>query len=307
MSNSNHAAAHGFTVKAAQPATPLNFVMPADACDCHTHIHGAVETFPYFAARLYTPGPALPDEMAALHQALGIRRVVIVTPSVYGTDNAATLYGMRARGADARGVAVLGEQVSARELDLMHAAGIRGMRINLHTGGTSDPRLARERFNAAAQRMQARGWHIQIFTTLDMVVALQDDIAASPVPVVLDHFGGAQAAGGVQQAGFEVLLSLLGCGHVYVKISGAYRCSTRAPDYADCTPLAQALFKANADRIVWGSDWPHPHSAVQDATRPAPFYAIDDGRLLNQLADWAPDAVLRQKILVDNPARLYDF
>ena len=307
MSNSNHAAAHGFTVKAAQPATPLNFVMPDDACDCHTHIHGAVEAFPYFAGRVYSPGPALPEEMAVLHQALGIRRVVIVTPSVYGGDNAATLYGMRARGADARGVAVLDEQVSARELDLMHAAGIRGMRINLHTGGTSDPRLARQRFKTAAQRMQARGWHIQIFTTLDMVVALQDDIAASPVPVVLDHFGGAQAAGGVRQAGFDVLLSLLGCGNVYVKISGAYRCSTRAPDYADCTLLAQALIAANADRIVWGSDWPHPHSAVQDAARPAPFYAIDDGRLLNQLADWAPDAALRRKILVDNPAQLYDF
>ena len=307
MSDANNAAAHGLTFKAAQPATPLRFAMPDDACDCHTHIHGPVDEFPYFAGRVYTPGPALPAEMAALHQTLGIRRVVIVTPSVYGGDNAATLYGMRARGVDARGVAVLAEDVPARELDLMHAAGMRGMRLNLHTGGTSDPVIARARFKAAAQRLQDRGWHIQIFTTLDMVVALQDDIAASPVPVVLDHFGGAQAAGGVQQAGFDALLSLLGCGHVWVKISGAYRCSTRAPDYADCTPLAQALIKANAGRIVWGSDWPHPCSALQDIARPAPFYAIDDGRLLNQLAVWAPDAALRRKILVDNPARLYDF
>src|SRR6516225_3903284 len=117
--------------KAAQPATAVNFDMPADACDCHTHIHGDPEKFPFFARRTYTPEMALPEEMAALHRALRIKRVVIVTPSVYGTDNSATLYGMKARGADARGVAVIDDKTTESDLDAMAHAGMRGIRLNL--------------------------------------------------------------------------------------------------------------------------------------------------------------------------------
>src|SRR5262249_3860523 len=135
--------------KAAQPATAVNFDMPADACDCHTHIHGDPEKFPFFAGRVYTPEMALPEEMAALHRALRIKRVVIVMPSVYGTDNFATLYGMKARGADARGVAVIDDKTSDAELDTMAKAGVRGIRLNLATGGTNDPAVARARFPAA--------------------------------------------------------------------------------------------------------------------------------------------------------------
>lgn len=307
MNDHTPSARAGDTFQASQPATVVNFSMPAGACDCHTHIHGDRAQFPYFAGRIYTPGPALPAEMAALHRALGIERVVIVTPSVYGGDNAATLYGMQARGATARGVAVLDDNATARELAALARAGIRGMRINLHTGGSSDPAIARQRFIAATARVKDLGWHIQIFTSLAMITALKDDIAASPVPVVLDHFGGAQASAGLDQPGFADLLALLRSGIAWVKISGAYRSSTQAPDYADCAPLARALIGANEDRIVWGSDWPHPNSAVSDASMVAPFHTIDDGRLLNQLALWAPDAAQRQKILVGNPAQLYEF
>jgi predicted TIM-barrel fold metal-dependent hydrolase len=122
------------SVVAAQPARPPRFDVPADACDCHSHIFGDPHEFPFFAGRVYTPPPALPEEMAAFHRALRVRRVVIVTPSVYGTDNSATLYGMRARGADARGVAVIDEQTSQRDVDAMAAAGICGIRLNLSTG-----------------------------------------------------------------------------------------------------------------------------------------------------------------------------
>src|SRR6202158_5113184 len=142
--------------KAAQPATPVDFEVPADACDCHTHIHGDPDRFPFFAGRVYTPETALPEEMAALHRALHVRRVVIVTPSVYGTDNSATLYGMKARGADARGVAVIDDKTADAELDAMGKAGIRGIRLNLATGGTSDPAVARARFQAALPRMASR-------------------------------------------------------------------------------------------------------------------------------------------------------
>src|SRR5246500_1282432 len=129
--------------KAAQPSTPVNFEIPAGACDCHTHIHGDVEKFPFFAGRVYTPEPASPEEMAALHKALHIERVVIVTPSVYGTDNRATLEGIRFRGPGGRGVAVIGPKNPDSELDAMDKAGIRGVRVNLATGGTNDPDEAR--------------------------------------------------------------------------------------------------------------------------------------------------------------------
>src|SRR3981081_1132035 len=124
---------------AAQPATPVNFDIPAGACDCHTHIHGDLAKFPFFAGRVYTPEPASPEEMSALHKALHVERVVIVTPSVYGTDNSATLFGIKARGAAARGVAVIDDRTSESDLDAMNQAGIRGIRLNLATGGVKDP------------------------------------------------------------------------------------------------------------------------------------------------------------------------
>jgi predicted TIM-barrel fold metal-dependent hydrolase len=296
--------------KASQPSTAVNFEMPADACDCHTHIHGDPAQFPFFSGRVYTPEMALPEEMSALHGKLGIKRVVIVTPSVYGTDNSASLYGMKARGADARGVAVIDDKTSESDLDAMGKAGMRGIRLNLATGGVNDPTAGRQRFQAATDRMKARGWHVQIYTNLAMISAIKDLILASPVTVVFDHFGGAQAKLGVDQPGFSDLLDVVRSGKAYVKISAAYRSSTQSPDYADVTPLAKALIAANADRIVWGTDWPHPNSATPPDKKISdvnPLFQIDDGLLLNQLAVWAPDAATRKKILVESPARLYQF
>ncbi len=294
--------------KASQPATPVNFDVPAGACDCHTHIHGDPAKFPFFAGRIYTPETALPEEMAALHKALHMQRVVIVTPSVYGTDNSATLYGMKARGANARGVAVIDDRTPESELDAMGRAGVRGIRLNLATGGGNDPSVGRERFQVAAERVKGRGWHVQMYTNLAVISSIKDLVAASPVPVVFDHFGGAQAALGTQQPGFADLLELVRSGKAYVKISGAYRSSNLAPDYADAAPLAKALIAANPERIVWGTDWPHPNSSSgRPPAEVTPLLQIDDARLLNQLPVWAPDAAVRRKILVDNPAKLYAF
>jgi predicted TIM-barrel fold metal-dependent hydrolase len=296
--------------KAAQPATAVSFEVPADACDCHTHIHGDPKEFPFFAGRVYTPEMALPEEMAALHRALKMKRVVIVTPSVYGTDNSATLYGMKARGGDARGVAVIDDKTSDADLDAMNKAGVRGIRLNLATGGVNDPTAGRQRFQAALPRVASRNWHIQIYTTLPVIAGIKEVVAASPVPVVFDHFGGAEAALGPGQPGFSDLVDLVRSGKAYVKISGAYRASKQAPDYPDVVPLAKALIAANAERIVWGTDWPHPNAAPPPGGKPGdvtPLYQIDDGRLLNQLPAWAPDAATRKLILVENPARLYQF
>ncbi len=295
--------------KASQPATQVGFAMPAGACDCHTHIIGDPTQFPFFAGRSYTPETALPEEMTALHKSLHIERVAIVTPSVYGTDNRATLYGMKARGATARGVAVIDERTSESELEALAQAGVRGIRLNLATGGVSDPDVARQRFLAAVDRIKARNWHVQFYTSPAVISVLKAAFAASPVPLVFDHFAGAEAARGIDQPGFADVLELVNSGKAYVKISGAYRISKAAPDYADATPLARALIAANPDRILWGTDWPHtastpPGKQPSDVTLLSP---IDDGRLLNQLAVWAPDTAVRERILVANPARLYGF
>src|SRR5260370_26185 len=237
-------------------------------------------------------------------------RVVIWTPSVYGPDNSSTLYGMKARGATARGVAVIDDNTAESDLDAMNKAGFRGIRLNLATGGVNDPTVGRPRFSAAVERVKARGWHVQLFTSLPMISAIKDLVAASPVPVVFDHFGGAQAELGVDQPGFADLVELVKSGKAYVKISGAYRASKLGPDFADAAPLTQALIAANAERIIWGTDWPHPDSVTpsgKKVTEVTPLFQIDDGRLLNQLPVWAPDAATRKTILVDNPTRLYAF
>jgi predicted TIM-barrel fold metal-dependent hydrolase len=296
--------------KAAQPATPVNFKMPAGACDCHTHIIGDPEKFPFVAGRVYTPEQALPGEMTALHKALNIQRVVIVTPSFYGSNNAAMLYGMAARGKNARGVAVIDEKTTSGELDSLGRAGVRGIRLNLATGGMNNTDVGRQQFLTAVERVKSRKWHIQLYTNLEMISAIKDQVSASPVPTVFDHFGGAKAELGPDQPGFAALLELVRSGKAYVKISGAYRASKLAPDYPDVAPLARALIAANAANIIWGTDWPHTNSTPvpgRKSTDVSPLHQIDDGRLLNQLPVWAPDPSIRKKILAENPARLYGF
>jgi predicted TIM-barrel fold metal-dependent hydrolase len=295
--------------KASQPSTPVNLDVPAGACDCHTHIH-LPDKYPFFAGRVYTPEPASPEEMAALHKALHIERVVIVTPSVYGTDNRATLEGIRFRGPGGRGVAVIDDKTSESDLDEMGKSGIKGIRINLAQAGINDPTVGRKRLEAAIERVKGRGWHVQCYTNLALLTHIKDVLASSPVPVVFDHFGGADASKGLEQPGWAELVDGVKSGKVYVKISGAYRLSNKAPDYPDAVPFAKALIAANPDRLVWGTDWPHPNPVTPRDKKPTdltPLFQIDDGHLLNQLAVWAPDAGTRKKILVDNPARLYGF
>jgi len=217
---------------------------------------------------------------------------------------------MKARGETARGIAVIDEKTPDSDIEAMHQAGIRGIRLNLATGGVNDPSIGRPRFQAAIDRMKNRNWHVQLFTSLSMISAIKDLVANSPVPVVFDHFGGAQAALGVEQPGFSDLVDLVKSGKAYVKISGAYRASKLAPDYSDVVPFARAVIAANPDRVVWGTDWPHPDAVTPVGKKPTdvtPLLQIDDGRLLNQLPVWTPDAAIRKKILVDNPARLYGF
>jgi predicted TIM-barrel fold metal-dependent hydrolase len=206
--------------------------------------------------------------------------------------------------ASARGVAVIESAASKATIDALDAAGSRGVRLNLETAGESDPGAA------PSQRNRRAAARPQLACAVQHQPAGRGGVAGrfcgAAVPVVFDHFACAKASLGPTQPGFDALLSLVKSGHAYVKISAAYRTSDKAPNFPDTAPLAQALVAANPNRIVWGSNWPHPG---RGATRTdiAPPYPSDDGMLLNQLPKWVPDPAIRRKILVDNPARLYDF
>lgn len=288
---------------------PLNFAMPALACDCHTHVFGPAGQFPFAADRQYTPGDATVAELLALQAHLGLERVVIVHPSPYGADNACTVDALRQLGDRARGVAVIDAATSDAELRDMHAAGVRGVRLNLETTGVSDPLLAAEQLRWASARVAPLGWHLQMYTQLSVVVSLQDQIAALPIPLVVDHFCRAPAALGVDQPGFDVLLNLVRAGKVWVKLSAPHRISN-LPDCEDAKPLVQALVAANPDRMLWGSDWPHPGAKPGKPRRVdeiESFNPINDGRALNRLNEWVGDAATLHKLLVTNPQMLYDF
>jgi predicted TIM-barrel fold metal-dependent hydrolase len=293
------------------PKTRVDFEVPPGACDCHVHVIPDPTLFPFTPNRVYTPPVATASELLALQEFLYLDRVVIVTPSIYGSDNRATLAGMRELGPQrARGVAVIDDQTSDAALDEMGRAGIRGVRVNLETAGEFDPAASARKLEAAVKRVKDRGWHVQVYTRLSVVEALADQLAATPAPLVIDHFGGAHAALGTAQPGFDGLLVLVQTGKAYVKISASYRSSDQAPDYPDVTPLARALIAANVERVLWGTDWPHPDAARVPGRKPediSPPLAIDDGRVMNLLPVWAPDPATRQKILVENPARLYGF
>jgi predicted TIM-barrel fold metal-dependent hydrolase len=293
---------------ASQPSTPVNFAVPEGACDCHVHTFDP-QKFPYSPTRPYTPEPVSVEELQSLHKALHISRVIVVQTTVYAADNRGVLDAMKQLGPRARGVAVIDDKTPDSVLDEMDRAGIRGIRLNLETAGQTDPEIGRKRFQAAVERIKGRKWHIQIYARLSVIEGIKTLVADAPMPVVFDHFGGVEAALGPNQPGFSSLMTLLRTGKAYVKISAPYRSSTEAPDYPDVAPIARSLVASNPERILWGSDWPHPGLPVPGRSNAeiTPFFQIDDGRVLNLLPTWVPDAATRKTILVENPAKLYGF
>jgi len=290
---------------APQPSTPVKFSVPAGACDCHVHVQDPTR-FPYLASRPYTPDSATVDELRKLHQALHIDRVVIIQPSYYGTDNGCQLDGVKQLGVSrARAIVAIDlAKTTNAALDEMDRAGVRGIRYTL---GTTVPE-AQSRLKDAIERLKGRKWNINTNFPLAQLEGLRAQMLASPVPIVFDHFCGAQAALGPSQPGFSVLLDLLRAGKAYVKISRIHNVSTQAPDYADVAPIAKALIAANPERILWATDWPHAGAVPpRPVTEVTPMFPLDDGRVFNQFAVWAPDAAQRRTILVDNPVRLYGF
>jgi predicted TIM-barrel fold metal-dependent hydrolase len=274
-----------------RPARPL----PPLACDSHMHIFD-----PRFAPSPHwkrTPPDAPVAAYRRLQQRLGTQRTVVVTPSTYGTDNACTLDALDQLGDGARGVAVVAQDVGDAELDRLHARRVRGLRVNFVTpqswGETTPQMLATLARKAARLPL----WHIQVFMHPEQIVALESVLAALPVPLVIDHLGRIDPDGGPSADGYGALRRLLDGGNTWVKLSGAYMRST-APAYADTLVLAQALVRAAPERLVWGSDWPH--------TTAAPG-TVNDADLVDLLRAWAGSDAAMDRILVDNPARLYGF
>lgn len=297
---------------------PSSFTVPADfkplglagICDCHTHIFPPAEQFPFAAKRNYTPAVATLEALDALHAAMGVDRVVLAHPSPYGTDNTSMLYALESWGpARGRGVAVIDESFTLDTLKKFHAAGVRGVRVNLETHGHNDPASAARQLKAAAEQVAPLGWHVQVYTNLDVIAGMQDTIRQLPTTLVVDHFGKLDASKPLTQPGFDTLCTLVQSGKVYVKLSAPYRIS-ELPDYPDGEPFARALIRANPDRMLWGTDWPHPMPPkgvkrdphVIEHARPE-----DDFAALTRIARWAGDPVTIKKVLVDNAARLYDF
>ena len=281
--------------------------MPVGACDCHVHVVGPGTQYPMSPQRAYTPPEASTDDLIEMRRGLGISRNVLVQPSFYGTDNRCMLDAMAQLGDTARGVAVVAPDIADAELAKLDAQGVRGIRMNLETRESRDPKVALAALDGFARRVGHLGWHIQIYAALPVIAALGNRIAALPVDVVIDHFGMAQASDGLNQRGFAALLDLVRTRRAYVKLSAPYRVS-QASGYADVAPIARALIAAGPDRMLWGSDWPHtdrvPGRAPLDIH---PFRTIDDSAALALLKEWCGDKGVARTILVETPARLYRF
>ncbi|RPI47232.1 MAG: GntR family transcriptional regulator [Betaproteobacteria bacterium] len=272
--------------------------LPALACDCHAHICGPQSRYAYWSGRVYTPMDCLLPAYRQMLRTLGVQRAVLVQPSVYGCDNTAMLDAMREAGPDFRGVAVVDETVSDVELERMHAAGVRGLRCNIVDIVEDQGKLPLAMLERLAGKIKPFGWHIELLMHADEFPAMDRAFADFPVDIVLGHLGYQRAEKGIDDPGFQALLRLMRAGKAWVKLTGPYRISSQGVPYPDTVPFAQALLEAAPERVVWGSDWPHVM-----VKGPMP----NDGDLCDLLAGWIPDATLRQRVLVDNPARLYGF
>jgi len=288
---------------AADPSTVLS-----QACDCHVHVFDP-DRFPYAANRAYTPGKARVQALTALHKGMGFSRVVVVQPSIYGTDNACLLDAIAQLGLDrARGIAVVDlAMVTDEELAHLHAGGVRGIRLNLHVSGEGLV-AAREQVLAAQRVAHMPGWHVQVHASMAVHVAMLDHYKSLGLPVVLDHFAGGAVADAHGDALLQPLWQAMRTQPVYVKLSAAYR----MPQGCEASALTQAFYQAAPERVLWGSDWPHtggagPRAGAAAADAIEPFREIDNARVLQDLLDCLPDPAARHRLLVDNPAALYGF
>ncbi|MEJ2801596.1 putative TIM-barrel fold metal-dependent hydrolase [Comamonas sp. BIGb0124] len=291
--------------------SPTTLPLPPGSCDCHVHVFGPPGRYSLSEQRTFMPHPVTVQHLMRFQDLLGIDRSVVVQASPQGTDNRClldTLAALEAHGRQARGVAVVGAQADDEALQVLHRAGVRGLRVNLQSFGISQPEIARQQLADTARLAARMGWHVQIYAQLTVVQAMADVIARLGVPVVVDHFGLAHAGGGTTQPGFSTLLDLVKEGSTYVKLSAPYRIIEH-PLGDDAVPVVRALIECRLDRMLWGTDWPHTNpvaSGPRPRDTPEPLRPVDDGLQFDIFARWTDEAE-RQAILVANPERLYQF
>jgi len=279
------------------PHPPTRFNPSPGSCDAHCHVFGPADRFPFAPDRSYTPPDSGVDDLLRLQTTLGLERAVIVQASCHGTDNRAMLDALNVGGGRFAGVAMIDDSHPIEQLQEMHEAGVRGIRFNFVRHLGSSPDL--DHLWRLVRRIEPLGWHLDLhFDAVDLPT-YGDLFGELPVPFIVDHMARVRAADGIRQEPFGYLVDLLGRNELaWVKISGAERItSDRARSYDDVVPFARSLVEAAPDRVLWGTDWPHPN------VRHMP----DDGDLVDVLADFAPDEETRHRILVDNPQRLYTF
>lgn len=278
-------------------------------CDAHVHIFDPGH-FPYAEGRPYTPGKASREKLAAFLRSMGSQRVVIVQPSVYGTDNACLLDGLRFFEGSARGVAVVDpNQVSEEELFALKAAGVHALRVNFEAG--ANLRVDRgAAIKATALVAANHGLKVQVFSKLAATVPVLQAVEDLGVELILDHFAGLDPSLTYRHSDFRALLDAARRGRVWIKFSAPSRISSD-PDYGDLKPFVQALVDAAPDKLVWASDWPHTGGGRERSARSIaevePFCEIDDRKSLEQLKTWIGDREIIRKVLVENPAKLFDF
>ena len=284
--------------------------LPPRAADCHMHVLGPFARFPLAAERAYNVAEAPLAAHESMQQAVGLERTVLVQASGHGTDNRAMLAALVQLGARGRAVAVVEADTPVRELERLHAAGVRGVRLNFQTMRTryaGDPGTWLARFEALAAPF---GWHLQLFCDAGLLAELEGPLLNSKTRIVIDHMGLPDAAAGLQQAGFQAVLRLARSPQVWVKLAGADRITRSSGRLRDAVPFMRALAAAAPERVVWGSDWPNIgfHSGQQtNSDAILPYRDLDAGELLDVLIEAVPDPNALRAILAENPQRLYGF
>jgi 2-pyrone-4,6-dicarboxylate lactonase len=286
------------TCKAPDPNTRTPaFHPPAGACDAHCHIFGPGYRYPYAADRTYTPPDAPLSRFIELQRILGLQRAVLVNASCHGTDNTVIVDAIANSGGRYRGVANVDDSFTEHDYQALHTAGFRGVRFNFvkHLGGTPDL----DEFHRIISRIKPFGWHVVLHFDAADLLEFDSLLRQLRIPFVIDHMGRVPAKAGIEQPPFRRLLDLArhneGC---WVKVCGAERISSEGPPFTDAVPFARALIEAAPDRVLWGTDWPHPNMAK---------HMPNDGDLVDLIPLFAPDLQTQQRLLVDNPHRLYHF
>jgi 2-pyrone-4,6-dicarboxylate lactonase len=273
-----------------------NLKLPPLACDSHFHVFGPHEKFPYASDRPFTPADAPKEDLFRLHEFLGFERGVFVHSTCHGSDHAVLIDLLDAAEGRYRGVALLKPDTTAAEIERLDDAGVRGVRLHFHFAHLGAP-MPRDDMNKIIAAVSEHGWHIALHLGGHGVLEHYDFITAIEAPVVIDHIGRIDVGEGLNGPAFSALRRLIDRGNVWVKLSGADRISKQKYPYADAVPFARTLALQAPERVVWGTDWPHPnHNAVPN-----------DGELVDLIAEIAPDAKTRQLMLVDNPAKLFGF